>query len=131
MVVTLPPLDLQEFHMALPTLTPEQRTAALAKAARARRERAEVQHRLKHGGASIADVIAAAGGHDEVDDVGDPVAALDREVEADADVDAFHSAVYFLLSLYALLTTSRGADQIRTALLDNFVHTALRGIAAR
>lgn len=51
--------------------------------------------------------------------------------EADADVDAFHSAVYFLLSLYALLTTSRGADQIRTALLDNFVHTALRGIAAR
>ena len=38
---------------------------------------------------------------------------------------------YFLLSLYALLTTSRGADQIRTALLDNFVHTALRGIAAR
>lgn len=58
MVVTLPPLDLQELHMALPTLTPEQRTAALAKAARARRERAEVQHRLKHGGASIADVIA-------------------------------------------------------------------------
>ncbi|BBZ58271.1 TetR/AcrR family transcriptional regulator [Mycolicibacterium phocaicum] len=51
--------------------------------------------------------------------------------EADADVDAFHSAVYFLLSLYALLTTSRGADQVRTALLDNFVHTALRGIAAR
>ena len=51
--------------------------------------------------------------------------------EADADVDPFHSAVYFLLSLYALLTTSRGADQIRTALLDNFVNTALRGIAAR
>ncbi|MDR3664984.1 MAG: TetR family transcriptional regulator [Mycobacterium sp.] len=51
--------------------------------------------------------------------------------EADADVDAFHSAVYFLLSLYALLTTTRGSDEIRTALLDNFVKTALRGIAAR
>jgi TetR/AcrR family transcriptional repressor of uid operon len=51
--------------------------------------------------------------------------------EADADVDAFHSSVYFLLSLYALLTTSRGSDEIRTALLDNFVSTALRGIAAR
>ncbi len=45
--------------MALPPLTPEQRSAALVKAAAARRERAEVKNRLKHSGASISDVIAA------------------------------------------------------------------------
>ncbi len=43
--------------MALPPLTPEQRTAALAKAAAARRERAEVKNRLKHSGASLSDVV--------------------------------------------------------------------------
>ena len=44
--------------MALPPLTPKQRKAALAKAAAARRERAEVKNRLKNSGASIADVLA-------------------------------------------------------------------------
>ena len=44
--------------MALPPLTPEQRAAALDKAAASRRERAEVKNRLKHSGASINDVIA-------------------------------------------------------------------------
>ncbi|WP_203335501.1 integration host factor, actinobacterial type [Nocardioides limicola] len=44
--------------MALPPLTPEQRQAALAKAAASRRERAEVKNRLKHSGASISDVLA-------------------------------------------------------------------------
>lgn len=43
--------------MALPPLTPEQRQAALEKAAAARRERAEVKNRLKNSGASIADVL--------------------------------------------------------------------------
>lgn len=43
--------------MALPSLTPEQRQAALEKAAVARRERAEVKNRLKHSGASLADVL--------------------------------------------------------------------------
>lgn len=43
--------------MALPPLTPEQRAAALAKAAIARKERAEVKNRLKHSGASLAQVI--------------------------------------------------------------------------
>jgi hypothetical protein len=41
----------------LPSLTPEQRAAALEKAAAARRERAEVKNRLKHSGASLAEVI--------------------------------------------------------------------------
>lgn len=51
--------------MALPKLTPEQRQAALDKAAASRRERAEVKNRLKHSGASIAEVLAS-GEHNEV-----------------------------------------------------------------
>ncbi|MFC7497280.1 MULTISPECIES: integration host factor, actinobacterial type [unclassified Nocardioides] len=43
--------------MALPPLTPEQRQAALDKAAASRRERAEVKNRLKNSGASISEVI--------------------------------------------------------------------------
>lgn len=43
--------------MALPPLTPEQRQAALDKAAASRRERAEVKNRLKNSGASIIDVL--------------------------------------------------------------------------
>ena len=43
--------------MALPPLTPEQRAAALEKAAQARRERAEVKNRLKHAGASLSEII--------------------------------------------------------------------------
>lgn len=43
--------------MALPPLTPEQRAAALEKAAEARRVRAEVKNRLKHSGASVTKVI--------------------------------------------------------------------------
>lgn len=43
--------------MALPQLTPEQRKAALDKAAASRRERAEVKNRLKHSGASLAEVV--------------------------------------------------------------------------
>jgi hypothetical protein len=41
----------------LPTLTPEQRAAALEKAAEARRRRAEVKNRLKHSGASLTTVL--------------------------------------------------------------------------
>jgi transposase len=44
--------------VALPPLTPEQRAAALEKAAEARRVRAEVKN-LKRSGASIGEVIAA------------------------------------------------------------------------
>ena len=43
--------------MALPPLTPEQRQSALDKAAASRRERAEVKNRLKHSGATLAEVI--------------------------------------------------------------------------
>ncbi|GAA0990723.1 MULTISPECIES: integration host factor, actinobacterial type [Nocardiopsidaceae] len=44
--------------MALPPLTPEQRTAALEKAAKARKERAEVKNKLKNGGISLSEVLA-------------------------------------------------------------------------
>ena len=44
--------------MALPPLTPEQRSAALAKAAAARRARAELKERLKRSGASLVEVLA-------------------------------------------------------------------------
>ena len=43
--------------MALPPLTPEQRTEALEKAARARKERAEVKNRLKRGATTLSEVI--------------------------------------------------------------------------
>ncbi len=43
--------------MVLPELTPEQRQAALDKAASSRRERAEVKNRLKHSGGSILEVL--------------------------------------------------------------------------
>jgi hypothetical protein len=51
--------------VALPPLTPEQRQAALDKAAASRRERAEVKNRLKHSGASITEVLRD-GEHNEV-----------------------------------------------------------------
>jgi DNA uptake protein ComE-like DNA-binding protein len=46
--------------VALPPLTPEQRQAALEKAAASRRERAEVKNRLKHSGATLVEVVTEA-----------------------------------------------------------------------
>ncbi|WP_156250591.1 integration host factor, actinobacterial type [Pseudactinotalea terrae] len=43
--------------MALPNLTPEQRAAALEKAAEARAVRAEVKNRLKYSGGKLSEVI--------------------------------------------------------------------------
>lgn len=51
--------------MALPPLSPEQRQAALEKAARARRVRAELRERLKRSGTSLGEVLAL-GDTDEV-----------------------------------------------------------------
>ena len=52
--------------MALPPLTPQQRTAALEKAAQARRERAAVKNRLKHSGASLSEVLKEGQANDIV-----------------------------------------------------------------
>lgn len=46
--------------MALPSLSPEQRAAALEKAAVARKARAEIKNNLKHGGMSLSDLLDAA-----------------------------------------------------------------------
>jgi len=43
--------------VALPPLTPQQRAAALEKAAQARKERAEVKNRLKRGATTLAQVL--------------------------------------------------------------------------
>lgn len=43
--------------MALPPLTPEERAAALEKAARARKERAEVKNRLKRGSVTLPEIL--------------------------------------------------------------------------
>jgi DNA uptake protein ComE-like DNA-binding protein len=50
--------------MALPTLTPEQRTQALAKAAEARKKRAVVKAELKSGKRTLADVLQHSSGDD-------------------------------------------------------------------
>src|SRR5438552_18886451 len=47
--------------MALPNLTPEQRTQALAKAAEARKKRAELKGELKSGKKSLKDVLNRKG----------------------------------------------------------------------
>src|ERR1700755_1684716 len=59
---TLPPVSSIEGprKVALPPLTPEQRKAALEKAAASRRERAGVKNRLKNAGASIPAVLPQA-----------------------------------------------------------------------
>ncbi len=44
--------------MALPELTPEQRAAALEKAAEARKARAELKNKLKNGGTTLSAVLA-------------------------------------------------------------------------
>lgn len=52
--------------MALPPLTPEQRADALAKAAEARKVRADVKKLLKNGSTSLSEVIAEGQANDVV-----------------------------------------------------------------
>ena len=52
--------------MALPTLTPEQRQQALAKAAEARKKRAEVKAELKSGKRTLADVLKMSENDDTI-----------------------------------------------------------------
>lgn len=46
--------------MVLPPLTPQQRTDALAKAAEARKVRADVKAKLKHSGLTLREVLVQA-----------------------------------------------------------------------
>ncbi len=52
--------------MALPPLTPEQRAAALDKAAQARRERAAVKNRLKYAQGNLQEVISEGKSNDVI-----------------------------------------------------------------
>src|SRR3982074_1207871 len=67
----------------LPSLTPEQRQAALDKAAAARRERAEIKNRIRHSGASPTEVLHEGQTDDEMGRVRglgtNQIAALERE----------------------------------------------------
>ena len=49
-----------------PQLTPEQREAALAKAAEARRARAELKEKLKMGSLTLTDLLDQADGNDTI-----------------------------------------------------------------
>jgi hypothetical protein len=51
------PSSRRSIGMALPTLTPEQRAQALAKAAEARKKRAELKGELKSGKRTLGDVL--------------------------------------------------------------------------
>jgi hypothetical protein len=52
--------------VALPSLTPEQRAAALEKAAKARKDRAEVKNNLKHGALTLPAVLSRGQADDTV-----------------------------------------------------------------
>jgi len=52
--------------VALPPLSPEQRTAALHKAAAARKERAELKERLKRGQVTLSEVLTAGESSDVI-----------------------------------------------------------------
>ena len=49
-----------------PALTPEQRQEALAKAAEARRARAEIKEKLKMGSMTLSELLANATGNDHI-----------------------------------------------------------------
>ena len=52
--------------MALPPLTPDQRAAALEKAAKARKDRAEVKNNLKRGSDNTAPAVLKQGQTDDI-----------------------------------------------------------------
>jgi TetR/AcrR family transcriptional repressor of uid operon len=47
------------------------------------------------------------------------------------EVDAFYSAIFFLLGVYGVLTTTEGDDASRTVVLSKLVASALRGLEVR
>lgn len=51
--------------------------------------------------------------------------------EAELAVDPYHSAVFFLLGLYALLTTTTSTEQLRDVALDSYLTTVLRSLEPR
>ena len=105
--------------MSLPTLTPEERAAALEKAARARKERAEVKDRLKHGTTTLPDVLRYAAGDEVL--AGTKVVALIRSVPGVGPVKARQ-----IMERLGIADTRRvkglGPNQ-RAALMEEFAVT--------
>ena len=103
----------------LPTLTPEERAAALEKAARARKERAEVKDRLKHGTTTLPDVLRYAAGDEVL--AGTKVVALIRSVPGVGPVKARQ-----IMERLGIADTRRvkglGPNQ-RAALMEEFAVT--------
>lgn len=62
------------------------------------------------------------------------VAMIERaqdDGEAEIVVDPYHSAVFYLLGLYAVLTTTSGAKPLRNLTLDSYLTTTLRSLEPR
>jgi TetR/AcrR family transcriptional regulator, repressor for uid operon len=59
------------------------------------------------------------------------IASARERGEVDQSVDATLSGMYFLLGLYALLTTTQRSTALRAFMLDNFVAQVWRGMEAR
>ncbi|WP_067901494.1 TetR family transcriptional regulator [Nocardia vaccinii] len=51
--------------------------------------------------------------------------------QAQIAVDPYHSAVFFLLGLYGLLTTTTNAEQLRESVLDSYLTTTVRSLEPR
>ncbi|WAC56739.1 TetR family transcriptional regulator [Gordonia sp. SL306] len=53
------------------------------------------------------------------------------EGEAEVVVDPYHSAVFFLLGLYAMLAVTSDAKPLRDLAIENYLTTAIRGLEPR
>ncbi|WP_433621229.1 TetR/AcrR family transcriptional regulator [Nocardia sp. CA-120079] len=51
--------------------------------------------------------------------------------EAEIAVDPYHSAVFFLLGLYAMLSSTSGSKSLRANALDSYLITVLRSLEPR
>lgn len=102
--------------MALPPLTPEQRSAALGKAAQARRERASVKNRLKHAQGDLGEVITEGKTNDVIGKM--RVSALLESMPGVGRVKAKALMVEIGIS-ESRRVRGLGQNQI-TALLDRF-----------
>jgi hypothetical protein len=105
-----------EETVALPQLTEEQRAAALAKAAEARRVRAELKERLKRGGVSMTEVLKQSDSDDVLGKM--KVSALLEAMPGDGKVRAAQIMVGVEI---APSRRRRGlGDRPRKALLADF-----------
>ena len=70
------------------------------------------------------------GGHPVIDEVARAIEQAQELGNVDADVNPFNSAAFFLLGLYALLTTTHNWPE-QHAMLDDYLRSSLRGVGAK